>query len=116
MDMAGKKYIPAVMRYTKSLADAVIAVREAGVEPVVQAELLGEVNGKLTAAKEALTRLSQVTAQAMAMDGAKAQAFFYKDAVRKAMDELRAPIDQLEMIVDKEVWPVPSYGELTFEV
>ena len=32
------------------------------------------------------------------------------------MEELRAPIDELEMIVDKDVWPVPSYGELTFEV
>ena len=34
----------------------------------------------------------------------------------KAMDELRAPIDKLEMIVDKDVWPMPSYGDLIFEV
>ncbi len=32
------------------------------------------------------------------------------------MDALRTPIDELEMIVDKEIWPVPTYGELTFEV
>ena len=50
------------------------------------------------------------------MEDVKAQAFFYKDVVRTAMEELRAPIDGLEMIVDKDVWPVPSYGELTFEV
>ena len=30
IDMAGKKYIPAVMKYTKMLADTVIAVRQAG--------------------------------------------------------------------------------------
>ena len=46
----------------------------------------------------------------------KEKAFFYKDTVREAMEALRAPIDELEMIVDKDVWPVPSYGELTFEV
>ena len=51
-----------------------------------------------------------------AMKDAKEQAFFCKDVVRTAMEELRAPIDALEMIVDKDVWPVPSYGELTFEV
>ena len=49
------------------------------------------------------------------MTEAKAQAFFYKDAVKAAMEELRSPIDALEMLVDKKVWPVPSYGELTFE-
>ena len=116
IDMAGKKYIPAVVKYTRQLADAVVAVREAGAEPVVQARLLGEVNGKLTAAQEALGRLSRAMAQAAAMKDAKEQAFFCKDVVRTAMEELRAPIDALEMIVDKDVWPVPSYGELTFEV
>ncbi len=29
---------------------------------------------------------------------------------------LRAPVDKLEMIVDKEMWPMPSYGDLIFEV
>ena len=116
IDMAGKKYIPAVVKYTRQLADAVVAVREAGAEPVVQARLLSEVNGKLTAAQEALGRLSRAMAQAAAMKDAKEQAFFCKDVVRTAMEELRAPIDALEMIVDKDVWPVPSYGELTFEV
>ena len=116
IDMAGKKYIPAVVKYTRQLADTVVAVKEAGAEPAVQAGLLGEVNGKLTAAQEALGRLIQATAQATAMEDVKEQAFFYKDVVRAAMEELRAPIDGLEMIVDKDVWPVPSYGELTFEV
>ena len=93
-----------------------VAVREAGVEPTVQARLLGKVNEKLTAAQEALSGLSQAAAAAAAITDMKSQALYYKDTVREAMDALRAPIDELEMIVDKGVWPVPSYGELTFEV
>ena len=116
IDMAGRQYIPAVIRYTKSLADTVIAVREAGADASVQTELLGEVSEKLAAAKTALKRLEKLTAQAAAIKGAKKQAFFYKDSVKEAMDALRAPVDALEMIVDKKIWPVPSYGELTFEV
>ena len=116
IDMASKQYIPAVVKYSRSLADTVLAVKAAGVEPSVQAELLQDVCAKLTAAKEALAQLEKVTAQAAAMKEAKAQAFFYKDTVKEAMEALRAPIDELERIVDKEVWPVPTYGELTFEV
>lgn len=116
IDMASKQYIPAVIGYSKSLAETVLAVREAGAAPDIQAELLREVCEKLTTAKDALTRLEKVTAQAAAIEEAKAQAFFYKDTVKKAMEELRAPIDELEKIVDRAVWPVPTYGELTFEV
>lgn len=116
IDMAGKKYIPAVVGYTKSLADTVLAVKEAGVDASVQTELLKTVNAHLTEAKTALTALEKAVAEASAIEEAKAQAFFYKDTVRAAMDALRAPVDALEMIVDKKVWPVPTYGELTFEV
>ncbi len=116
IDMAGRKYIPAVVKYSKALADTVIAVRDAGADASVQTQLLNAVSGKLAQAKNALNRLETVTAQASAMKDVKAQAFFYKDSVKSAMDELRAPVDQLEMMVDKEMWPVPTYGELTFEV
>ena len=50
------------------------------------------------------------------MAAGKAQAEFYRDQVMEAMKALRAPLDKLEMIVDKEIWPLPSYGDLTFEV
>ena len=48
-------------------------------------------------------------------DGAE-KAKFYHDDVVPAMDALRAPVDRLEMIVDKDMWPMPSYGDLIFEV
>ncbi len=116
INMANKKYIPAVVGYTRTLADTVIAVREAGADATVQAELLGEVNVLLAAARKALKELERVTAEAGAMQDARAQAFFYKDTVKEAMEALRTPVDALEMLVDKKVWPVPSYGELIFEV
>ena len=115
-DMAGKQYIPAVIRYTNTLADTVVAVREAGAEPRAQAMLLAEVNGRLAEAKTALGRLQEAVAGASALRGAKEQAFYYKDIVVAAMEALRTPVDELEMMVDKEIWPVPGYGELTFEI
>ena len=44
------------------------------------------------------------------------KANYYHDEVVKAMEELRRPVDALEMIVDKESWPMPSYGDMIFEV
>ena len=116
IDMAGKQIIPAVVKYSRSLADTVNAVKEAGADPAVQAELLQRVNTGLAAMQAALRRLEAVEKEASAMTDAKAQAFFYKDTVKAAMEELRAPADELEMIVDKKIWPIPTYGELMFEI
>ena len=46
----------------------------------------------------------------------KRQAYYCLENVTTAMKALRIPVDKLEMIVDKELWPFPSYGDLIFEV
>ncbi len=116
IDMAGKQIIPAVIKYTKVLADTVNTVKAAGADASIQEQLLAAVNSKLAAMQKALEKLEKTEAEASAMTDAKAQAFFYKDSVKSAMDELRAPADELEMIVDKDIWPIPTYGELMFEI
>ena len=116
IDMASKQIIPAVIKYTKSLADTVLAVKEAGVDASVQAGLLKETSDLLAATKSALDALSAVTDKAAAMDEGEEQARFYHFDVVPAMETLRTPVDKLEMIVDKEYWPIPSYGDMIFEV
>ncbi|MDR2043536.1 MAG: glutamine synthetase III [Clostridium sp.] len=116
LDMAKKQLLPAVIRYTKSLADTVLAVKEAGADASVQAELLAKVSVKLAEAKQALAKLEKSLGKAGSVENQKDLAVYYRDEVRTAMEELRAPIDELEMLVDKEVWPIPTYGDLLFEV
>ena len=116
IDMASKQIIPAIIKYTKELADTVVAVKEAGADASVQAELLTEVSGLLAESKKALEALKVVTDQAAAMEEGEDQARFYHFDVVPAMEALRTPVDTLEMIVDKEAWPMPSYGDLIFEV
>ena len=116
IDMASKQIIPAIIKYTKTLADTVVAVKAAGVDASVQAEALAEVSELLKEAKEALAILIKVTDEAATKEEGEEQAKFFKFTVFPAMEALRAPVDKLEMIVDKEAWPMPSYGDLMFEV
>lgn len=116
IDMTNKQYIPAVIKYTKSLADAVIAVKEAGADAGVQLELLNEISAKLADAKAAVKKLEAAHAEAVAMADGKDKAFFYYNTVMSDMEALRAPIDELETMVDRDIWPVPTYADLIFEV
>ena len=116
IDMASKQIIPAIIKYTTTLADTVVAVKAAGVDASVQAEALAEVSELLKEAKEALAVLIKVTDEAATKEEGEEQAKFFKFTVFPVMEALRAPVDKLEMIVDKEAWPMPSYGDLMFEV
>ena len=116
IDVAGKQIIPAVISYTKKLADTVNSVTAAGARATVQAELLCEVSTLLEETKEALGKLVQLDAEAAQKEEGAAQAAFFHEVIMPAMTELRTPVDKLEMLVDKEVWPMPSYGDLLFEV
>jgi len=116
IDIASKQIIPAVVKYTKALADAINAIRDAGGDTSVQVELLNESSQLLKEAKDALKVLCEAEDKAVLMEEGEVQARYYHDEVMTAMNNLRVPVDQLEMIVDKEMWPMPSYGDLIFEV
>ena len=116
IEMANKMIIPAAVKYTKKLADTVIAVKEAGADASVQADMLSEVSGKLAEMKTAVKALEEVTAKAADAECTKCKAEEYKDDVMAAMAELRKPADELELIMPKELWPMPTYGDLVFEL
>lgn len=116
IDIAGKQIIPAVIHYTKELADTIVSVKEAGAKAKVQSRLLDKTSDLLEAAEYALDKLSEVTSIAAQKAEGEVQARYFHEEVMPAMDALRMPVDQLEMIVNKELWPMPSYGDLIFEV
>lgn len=118
IDMASKQFIPAVIQYVTKLAKSLTAVLAACPEAdvSVQREMITEASDLLRATKEALARLIELDDSACTMEQGREQALFYHRQVVPAMEALRAPVDRLEMIVDKELWPMPSYGDLIFEV
>ena len=118
IDMAGKQVIPAVIRYTTNLAASLGAVQSACPEAdcSTQKELLLETSDLLADMKTALAALTDAIGKAAAVVNNKERAYAYHDLVTTAMENLRRPADRLEMIVDKELWPLPSYGDLIFEV
>ena len=118
IDMAGKQYIPAVISYVTTLADSINSITAAcdSADVSVQKNLLTKCSALLAKAQSALANLENVESLAAAKSEGQEQAMYLREVVFPAMTELRAPIDELEMIVDEEFWPVPTYGELLFEV
>ena len=118
IDIASKHIIPAVIKYITALATSINQVRQASgaVTVEVQEELLAKASELLTETRNALEKLEEVTAQVENVQPIRDKAFFFREHIVPAMEALRKPVDELEMIVDKNMWPMPSYGDLLFEV
>ena len=117
IDIATKQIIPAVIHYTTVLADSINAVKAAGVTEVsVQTELLKKCSALLKETNEAMHTLSALVVKIPEVAEGRDRAVYCREQIVKAMDALRKPVDELEMLVDKSMWPMPSYGDLIFEV
>jgi len=115
-EMASKQILPACMKYATELAAAVRELTGAGVGCATERSLLDKVCSDIDDMKAALDRLNEDVEEAGRMTNERDRAFFYKDTIVPDMQALRTPADDLESIVDKRLWPFPTYGELMFEV
>ena len=118
IDMATKQIIPAVIRYTTVLAGSINEVRAVSedLDVSVQSELLEKACGLLREVNERMKILSARVEKVPQMHEGRERAVFCRRELVPAMEALRRPVDELELIVDKSMWPMPSYGDLIFEV
>lgn len=117
-EMASRKFIPATIRYIRRLGEAVNEVSSAVGPDFAETEIdiLEECSTLLKAANDAYKKLTAQIAEAASISDAREKAMYFRKEVSATMSELRDPIDKLELIVDDRLWPVPTYGELIFEV
>ncbi|MFZ2400144.1 MAG: glutamine synthetase III [Smithella sp.] len=109
--------IPAAAAYQKMLAKAILSTREAlGNAAVVSAEteilkkVVDLVNNIYSVNKEIMARVD--AANAIHDEAKKADALCGK--IKPKMDELRESVDELENLVDDELWPLPKFWEMLF--
>ena len=114
--MAKQQILPAVIKYQKTLAETVYFTNQISMDASVTVALLSSVTGLLGEMKNAIDTLQVAADAAKALPEGKEKAVYYRDKVTTAMVALRTPVDKLEMIVDKDIWPMPTYADLIFEV
>ena len=120
VSMAQKDILPAALRYARELAQTIAAKREAMPDMPgfdVEVRLLQKINDLTYSFDERLTALRAAIHE---VDGAtltpQERANFYRDTIIPAMEALRESADGLEVLVAKDLWPLPSYGDMLFSV
>lgn len=118
LNMAGKSLLPAIMKYSGDLAKSIKAVRDLDldVEPEEETKILEKIVKLHNLARKSFHKLDEEVRKVSAIADIEEKAFAYHRQIVPVMKDLRDFVDELEMLVDKEYWPMPSYGDLIFEI
>ncbi len=114
VSMARRQILPACCEYATRLADSATAISEAGVDAATQTRMLTRVTQLISALDKGVEVLEAAAAKASQAGNLTRQARAYRDTVVPAMATVRAAADELETIVDAELWPLPTYAEMLF--
>jgi glutamine synthetase len=116
IDMVKKQFIPAGIEYATFLADSIDSFNTLSVSASVQEDLLKKMSSLLASSYKNLGKLEAAVAKTQGMTDTVKKAESYRDKVLTIMQALRIDIDALEMIVPRDMWPVPNYTDLLFKL
>jgi len=119
LEMAKRQIIPAVIQFATSLAESINTIKATGINAdiSVQTELLTEVSILTASLNKNVALLEKAVEKADNFEGDIFDlGMMYRYEVFEQMNTLRADADKLETIVDEEFWPLPTYGDMLFNV
>ena len=118
VDMIKKQILPAATKYMKELSDTIIAKKSVGLSESFDMEkgTLTQISTAANGLYEANNKLEELLRKVDTMSEPLEIATFYNKEVLTTMAEARNYADTLETLVDKEVWPFPTYSDLIFRV
>lgn len=120
-DLVINHVLPAAKRYQTMLLQNVLAVKQVFTEDEVRSlneqdySIIRRIEHHAAAIIEAVDRMTKARRKANHESASEREkAIAYHDNVLPVMAEIREHVDDLEMIVDDELWTLPKYRELMF--
>ncbi len=119
LQMLNRQILPACLKFANDIAQTVVNIKAAGAsyDPLPAEEILRKVTSGIASLNKAMKKLEKSVEKAERFgDDYVAHAKFSRDSLVSQMQEIRRYTDQLEAVVSKEYWPIPTYDDLIYSV
>jgi glutamine synthetase len=119
LDIAKRQILPAVITFATKIAESINSVKATGLNADIsaQTELLEEVSTLMSEFKKNISELENAVNEASNMNSdSYSKACYYRDVIFTKMGILREIGNKLETIVDAELWPLPTYADMLFNI
>lgn len=117
IEMITKDVIPAVCRYSAEVAQGILAKKAAvpGINCSCEEEIVSKIATLVESLSKKVLELKAEVAEAGKLVGSS-RAHYTRNSVVPYLDSIRKDADELELIVEREAWPYPTYGDILFYV
>jgi glutamine synthetase len=114
--MVHARFIPAIIDYSTAVAASISAKKDvsAALDTSYEETLLAKLSSGLVTVSDGAIKLERALEEASGVEGALDNARAYLTKVLPAMSAVRAAVDEMEIIVGHDFWPVPSYNHMLF--
>ncbi|MCD6394938.1 MAG: glutamine synthetase III [Planctomycetes bacterium] len=114
LSIAKRQILPAATRYSGRLGDIIGSVSATGVSADTQKKMLEELSALITDLSAGIENLEAAVAKSGAIEDCAGQAAAFRNILVGPMEKVREAADRLELIVDADIWPLPTYAEMLF--
>jgi glutamine synthetase len=119
-DLVINHIIPAAKRYQNVLLQKALGVKqvfsesEAATLNEQDLQLIRRIENHTGAIVTRVEEMNKERAHANHIDNQRERAITFHDRVVPLMEDIRSHVDDLEMVIDDQLWPLPKYRELLF--
>ncbi len=115
-DMVKKYVLPASVSFQNEMSDLVLKKKTIGMETAYESDILTKVSNLTNSVYNKLNSLENATIETKNIEDALELAKFYRNEVFRNMSELRVVVDELETLISKKHWELPTYSEILYSV
>jgi glutamine synthetase len=116
LEMAKRQIFPAAVEFAGNVASSIGSLKNVSVKSKSAEKLLSQLTATMDSFGKNVDALETALDKVKPGDNALKHAQYYRDVVFIAMAKVRADGDMLETMVDSDVWKMPTYADLLFNI
>ena len=113
--IARSEILPACLRYSEMLSKDIKALDGLHMITDIEKELLQELRNYTSKLHNNIKDLDEKLEKARVIKDFEEKAIYYKNEIIEGMNSLRNNVDNLELIIPKDMWPMPTYSDIFLE-
>jgi glutamine synthetase len=114
LNMAQRQILPVAIEYASKLGKTVERIQDAGSDSSVVKKILDKTCGLIADLTSSMDELKNAITTSCGNGDTAAKSESCRDTIVAAMNKVRKAADELELIIDAKIWPLPTYAEMLF--
>ena len=115
LTIAKTEILPICLKFSNEIAQNIMNLKQLNLNYETEEKILEELRKNIDDLYKNINVLTKELEELENIERFEEKALYYKEKIITYMDNLRKNVDELELIVPKKMWPMPTYSDIFLE-